>query len=514
MPGTDVGIGPWAGGLNLARDASLIADNELAVCDNLYVGDNGELVIRNGLKYEGSVDATVIGYSQSGTLTRVYVVIEDTAALFSIDLGKTPEEHVATALGPTGRTSSMVQYIVPNTPTSPAVYFVPRTGWPGRRQLLSDGTMTDITGMPKGSNSLIFRDRMFITGNESGGENRPNQYRIYYSATGNPESWPVNNFFDVSPGDKDYVAALAVVNDTLYIFKQRSIWTLSFDTDPFQGTLRKINDRYGATGPTSVTVAQNIAYFISDRSIYRLTNNYVEDIGYNLDIGTFRTIEFVFNMDFIVTTDEVLFVGVRIPITGSVIYRYFCCNLKNNAWSEYKFGQALNRMINIPILHQELGWSGTWQPTLHKGFFSWDYSANYLPAFIVEEDHVRTKRTLQTRFVTKEYNFPPLNTFKRLFTWGFDMIVRPQSNALNANIALTVDRAVLGPEEEFVNFSAQTVPAGQRRHVRGFTRNRAKAFQFRFSTNSKEVTSGGTAFIVYGGHAEISSKGGMGKNVT
>ncbi len=514
MGGELVQIGPWRGGLNLAKDQSLLRDDELDICVNMFIGDDGELITRSGIRREGVniENLAFFGYSLVQGTTRIYAADEGTKKVYWIALGPTPENHfisniVDASSTAAGHACAMVQYVDPGNSGVAVVYIVPKTGGTGVKHTPVINSYALISGMPKGSEAIMFKDRMFITGNQSE-VHGPNNYRVYYSATGNAESWPVNNFFDVSPGDFDFVAALAVIHDTLYIFKQRSIWALSFETDPFNGTLRKINEQYGATGPFSVAVSQNIVYFIGDRSIYRLQNNFIDDIGDKLSLKDHHNPFGAFNLDSIVVHDQSLTAAIRTNLLGTRIYRYFNCNLNNGAWTEYDFREHLNRLLYVPISENGRVYSGTWIGNRANTWYSWYPGHDYTPSFCSDDDYLGKTWSLFQRFVTREFNYPPMHTFKRIYWWGVNLLVRGDSDDISANIGLTID----GFEAADTDFAEQQVAQGQRRHIRGFISNRFKALQYRFSVNSVQGLR--TAIIIYDAVASISSKGRMSKRVT
>lgn len=141
------------------------------------------------------------------------------------------------------------------------------------------GTTTDNVTMLK-----LYKNRLYATGGTSVPE------RVFYSALGDGDSWGANDWFQV-PSEStneaaragDPITALAVYQDRLIIFKNRSIW--AYDTHQ----LRQITDKHGCVGKRAVCTSDNALYFADNDGVYRLSGNYVEKVSKKIQ-GTWDAI--------------------------------------------------------------------------------------------------------------------------------------------------------------------------------------------------------------------------------
>src|SRR5690349_9495025 len=77
MGGQQIQLGPFTGGLNLATLPRLIKDDELASCVNFDIGDNGDLLLRPGIRnaygHAGSTNAEILGVAKiSAVANEIY----------------------------------------------------------------------------------------------------------------------------------------------------------------------------------------------------------------------------------------------------------------------------------------------------------------------------------------------------------------------------------------------------------------------------------------------------------
>lgn len=83
----------------------------------------------------------------------------------------------------------------------------------------------DWTEPPDGlSKIIVYKDRMY-------GVAKDNPSVIQYSRLGQMEAWPGDNNISIRPDDGDVITCIAIRGNSLYIFKNRSIWILTGDPD-------------------------------------------------------------------------------------------------------------------------------------------------------------------------------------------------------------------------------------------------------------------------------------------
>lgn len=270
-------IGPFAGGINRYSDPAMIADNELVDCVNFDLSLDGSLVSRppwsvmHAAKFTNTSSATnapnsyqlVIGTGSYESNRFVIVNSSHTGAAAS---------YIYYVEGPAAGTLAKIADGSHSKAHRYAndVYLVPDIGNPGLGVVydLAGGLVTPIANMKVGYASIIYKDRLWI----SGRRNETNSSRLYFSDLADFTSWPTTNFFDVNPGDGDAVNDLVVYQDNIVIFKDNATYVLAYDTGPAQAVLQVINGDIGSMGPRCVDVYENSIFVLKYNQLYEMSN--------------------------------------------------------------------------------------------------------------------------------------------------------------------------------------------------------------------------------------------------
>lgn len=77
------------------------------------------------------------------------------------------------------------------------------------------------------------------------------------------------NYIDISPDDGDYITALAKYQSQLIIFKSRSIWSMTFDTNG-QPIVKLVTNGIGCISHWSIDTVDNDLIFLSRKGFYVL----------------------------------------------------------------------------------------------------------------------------------------------------------------------------------------------------------------------------------------------------
>lgn len=85
---------------------------------------------------------------------------------------------------------------------------------------INDTTVTTVAAMPIGTWAVWWRNILFVGGVAA----YPN--RVYFSAIGNPESFSVNDWFDIEPGDGDSLTGGIGLKDKILFAKSRAWYYL------------------------------------------------------------------------------------------------------------------------------------------------------------------------------------------------------------------------------------------------------------------------------------------------
>lgn len=245
MPGAPVPIGPWPGGLNISREPSTISDEEVAEALNLEFLPDGSAISRPAIltEWEPSEDDEEGGvptgelqqlgfYVRTTGKTELVVAAEESTWLYDVDTKEWTQiwDHRAT-----GFTQYLENAVLIST-EEPGGY------WDGDQ-------WHDTPTMPLGAQIVFYQERFWAFG----AKNSANANRVWFSnlTVISPAStiwdWTTaTDFFEVGPGDGQWITGLVSDSSALIIFRNLSTWVFTFPADPGDGTLRRISGTTGA----------------------------------------------------------------------------------------------------------------------------------------------------------------------------------------------------------------------------------------------------------------------------
>lgn len=271
-------IGPFAGGINQYSDPAMISDDEMVDCVNFDLSLDGSLVSRPPWKV---LDARLsTSSSSSSTAPDSYQLVIGTGTFEGARYIIVSSSHAAT--GPAsyiyyveGANAGILAKITDGIHSkahryADVVYLVPDITSTGTGAVydLDTGVVTAIATMPVGYASIIYKDRLWI----SGRRNVVNNSRLFFSNLANFSVWSGSDFFDIAPGDGDAVNELVVYQDNIIIFKDNATYVLAYDTGPAQSVLQVINTDIGAMGPRCVDVYENSIFVLKYNQLYEMSN--------------------------------------------------------------------------------------------------------------------------------------------------------------------------------------------------------------------------------------------------
>jgi hypothetical protein len=262
MPGQELRLGPFLGGLNLFSDPSSVADTEMVSCVNFEVGLDGSLVSRPPIT---QFQATAPSATSNMKILLLAVFTSNTYLIGSNGQGIYQSSGGAwTLISSAVQSETAVQY-------NNKVWFFPKIGtttggtWDGT-------TFTNLAAaLPPASVALIYKERAWIV---PGTAATSNTARLQYSLTGDPGSWNTGDatFIDIQPGDGQKLVDLVVYQDNILLFKQDSTFALAFDSIPSSATLKKINPTIGVSGSYSVVSFENSVFVFHRDAVYEIVN--------------------------------------------------------------------------------------------------------------------------------------------------------------------------------------------------------------------------------------------------
>lgn len=147
-----------------------------------------------------------------------------------------------------------------------------------------------LAATPSCSYGCMYKERMFVISTSASDT-------IYYSAIGDPTSWPGANLIKVSPGDgQDITGVVAIGNDKLLIFKEKSIYVLYvLGTDTSSWQLKPLPKAVGCISFYTIRYFEGLVYFASADGIYRTDGFEIELLSGPLGLvsGIFNNPAFV-----------------------------------------------------------------------------------------------------------------------------------------------------------------------------------------------------------------------------
>lgn len=106
--------------------------------------------------------------------------------------------------------------------------------------------------------------------------------RVRWSDINNPDLWPTNNYIDVEPDDGDRITAVIAFEDSVYIFKKRSIYRMLItgEEGAFAFIVRPVARDIGAWSKMSVKVLNNTGImFQAQNGIYQFDGESFQPIS-------------------------------------------------------------------------------------------------------------------------------------------------------------------------------------------------------------------------------------------
>lgn len=120
-------------------------------------------------------------------------------------------------------------------------------------------TLTADSDCPTASLVVYHKNILFLSGNTT------NPSRLYFSSLTDITDFTATDFIDVNTSDGSKIRGLISAFDSLYIFKDNSIWRLSgSDRDSF--VLEKMVDNIGTLSHQSLAIAGGVIYFVTGQN--------------------------------------------------------------------------------------------------------------------------------------------------------------------------------------------------------------------------------------------------------
>lgn len=237
-------------------------------------------------------------------------------------------------------------------------------------------TFTEYASAPKGNILEIFEDRLFIAGVTA------EPLTVYYSNVGDPTTYTSTDV--LNPLDTDSVTNLENYFGTLLIFKEDSIWKLTFIYDQvvslFVPKLEVQSGNYGACSRQAVTWVENDIWFFTGREVRSIgyQDQQIGILGINASVISESIKETLENVSVDNFSEVSVFYHDRrfylsVPLENSYNDTTFVCHtLHKNNWTKY-----INRIKSSNQDYMEIdGEIYTAKSVAPFGIVKWDTSLN------------------------------------------------------------------------------------------------------------------------------------------
>jgi len=261
MPGQELRLGPFIGGINLFSDPGAIADTEMTSCINFEVGLDGSLVSRPPISLHQASPPSATSCMKVLLLATLngtqYIIGSNGQGVYQTTGG------AWTLLGSIA-SDTAVQY-------NNKVWFFPKANAAAGGATWDGTTYATLSTLPGASSALIYKERAWIV---PGTTATSNTARLQYSLTADPSSWNTGDatFIDISPGDGKRLIDLVIYQDNIMLFKEDSTYVLSFDSVPSSSSLKKVNSVIGASGFNCVVQFENSVFVLYHTAVYEIVN--------------------------------------------------------------------------------------------------------------------------------------------------------------------------------------------------------------------------------------------------
>ena len=415
MPGEAIQIGPFTGGLNTFSDATAIADNEVAVCENFELDLDGSLKSRPPITYKNinfplssTGNPNIVGYFY-GPGNVPYLIASDSVTKTYYFNGSS-----WVLITNTFAATSMAQFdnkawlLAPYGSTAPGGYWEPVGGFVAQPD------------MPRGDTIVAHKFRLWVAGGRDALLNATTMY--YSNRLDTTPFWPTlsstTNVIKVGAGDGQAIVRIAVYYNSLIIFRTNSIYSYQFLADPGTGTISLLVPNIGLSDKKALVAYENYLYFIYDDKAYEFINNRAQRLNVK--------VPFVAGTRTGIDTSQARAVSL---FNNRIIFSFFnymyVFGLRTRTWTIWRSPS------NGPI--------GELFAAITDDEFE---TAIAFSSAIVPASGTRVAKTLHLadtfstdteNFVctlqTKNYNYQSSSTYKRLFWWGVDAIFRGEVRA-------------------------------------------------------------------------------------
>jgi len=404
VPVDEIRLGPFVQGLNTFSDPTAIGDTEVSELINFETDIDGSLVNRPpivavGLEVPGAATfgINVLGFYEGDSGVKYLIATNRNNSTYYFD--GTSWVLITNTIAAT----AIAQY-------RSELWLVagPASANPGGKWSPGGGFVAD-ANMPKGGCAVAHKDRVWIG---PGATAVSNGARLYLSSiVSGAVNWPaVPNFLQIGAGDGQNIVDIGIYYESLLIFKQGSTYRYSFTGDPSLGVISRVSDNVGAISKGCFASYKNEIYVLFDNTVYQFSSYNYQELNMKVPLVANNPAANLAEQTSISVWADRIFVQYY-----DVTYVY---NLNTRTWSKWESVSVdfMGRFWAIP------GQQGT-TPTAYTYRTA---KTGYLGLFRCIDAITSASEEITCKVVTKNYDYQSPNRFKRLLSWGVDVISKVQ----------------------------------------------------------------------------------------
>ena len=264
----------FAGGLNSVSDPSEVGPNQMVRADNVRLSEYGAATKRGGTQRISTaalaVHAVKAGYAWRLNSTTVYGLVQCDAQIWRFTWGAFPRTF--TSLGAAvDVASSMVAY---RDGSANVVYIADG----GALKKYDGTTYATVAAAVQPTGVTVYHDRLWGWGVSGSLDS------VFYSALDNGDTLGVGassggQIIVRTMGQRDIVSC-AVVNSSLMVWHRKGISRITgYGQNDTEVSPESVTSDAGLVGARALTIYDNVAYFVSDRGVFRCNETQVDPLS-------------------------------------------------------------------------------------------------------------------------------------------------------------------------------------------------------------------------------------------
>ncbi len=248
-----------SGGLNNKLSPIVIEDNEASDLQNVNFTLGGAIRKRNG--YSSDNNAFVAGsttgmYQYNLADGDSFLIVTGGDKIYKYDDFDGTPDDITGGVTIASNSSVLFDFTTANDVLLATNQTNPVKTWDG-----GAGTVSDLAAAPQGKYIEFHKNIVFIANTSA------NPSRIQFSNIADEETWTSTDWIDISANDGTEITGLVVLLDTLYIFKNDSIYRLS-GTNRDEFSLARMVTDVGCISNGSIQVINNKIIFQARDGFY------------------------------------------------------------------------------------------------------------------------------------------------------------------------------------------------------------------------------------------------------